>query len=178
MTHDAAPLHGRHRLTQFDYASADHAYFVTARARTGTPFIDRRLAEIVVDSLNWMRTHRRVAIYAYCLMPDHLHVLLQLPGQPPQPTRPSSGRPRPAANRDPQAALGAVIGNFKSFTTNRSWKLGHKGQLWQARFYDHIVRRSEDGLAVARYILDNPVRKGLVEDVSMWRWSGTPDPLG
>jgi REP element-mobilizing transposase RayT len=27
----------------------------------------------VVDSLTWMRIHRRVSIYAYCLMPDHLH---------------------------------------------------------------------------------------------------------
>jgi REP element-mobilizing transposase RayT len=177
MTPENTSLHGPHRLAHFDYANSDHAYFVTARARMGAPFADPRLATIVVDSLTWMRIHRRVSIYAYCLMPDHLHLLVQLPSQSPQLRQPPSGRPRPAANRDPQGALGTIIGNFKSFTTNRSWNLGYKGQLWQARFYDHIVRRSEDGLSITRYILDNPVRKGFVEDWSMWRWSGTPDPL-
>lgn len=177
-TGDDPSLHGPHRLAHFDYSSADHAYFVTARARVGTPFTDARLAQVVVDSLEWMRVHRDVSIYAYCLMPDHLHVLLQLPVEFPQPRRPPRDVPRPAANRDPQAALGTIIGNFKSFTTNRSWKLGFRGQLWQARFYDHIVRRSEDGIGIAQYILENPVRAGAVEEWSEWRWSGTPDPLG
>jgi hypothetical protein len=49
--------------------------------------------------------------------------------------------------------------------------------LWQERFYDHVVRRAEDGMMIAQYILDNPVRKGLVPEPESYRWSATPDPL-
>ncbi|MGI8824159.1 MAG: REP-associated tyrosine transposase [Chloroflexota bacterium] len=105
----------------------------------------------------WIRDHREVDLYAYCLMPDHLHLLLKL--------------------RTNRWTLGDVIGSLKSFTTERSWQLGHEGALWQDRFHDHILRRSEDGDETAAYILNNPVRKGLVKDRDDYAYSGTPDPM-
>jgi REP element-mobilizing transposase RayT len=159
---DASPFHPtwrRRRLANFDYCDPDHAYFVTMCARRGTaPFTDSRLAAEVVKTLYWLRSNQGISLYAFCLMPDHLHLLLRLDA--------SEGR-----------VLGQVIGSLKQFTTKRSWQLGHTGHLWQARFYDHILRRSEDGASVAAYILDNPVRKGLVEDASVYPYSGSPDPM-
>jgi putative transposase len=90
-------------------------------------------------------------------MPDHLHVLCRL------------------GNAD--QTLGVVVGSFKSFTTRESWGLGHDGSLWQERFYDHVVRRSEDGRAIAQYIVDNPIREGLIQENEEYAWSGTPDSL-
>jgi REP element-mobilizing transposase RayT len=66
---------------------------------------------------------------------------------------------------------------YKGKTTNLSWKLGWKGILWQPRFYDHIVRAEEDLQAIAEYILENPVRKGLVASAEDWQWSGNFSPL-
>jgi REP element-mobilizing transposase RayT len=90
-------------------------------------------------------------------MPDHLHLLVRL-----APT---------------DATLGEIIGAFKRFTTRQSWKLGYEGALWQSRYYDHILRRSEHGEKVARYILANPVRKGLVETGGEYPYSGCLDPM-
>jgi REP element-mobilizing transposase RayT len=147
-----------HRLAGFDYADADHAYFLTICSRLNTaPFTDGRLAQEVVASLDWLRAHRGLLLYAWCLMPDHLHLLL----------RPS----------DRQRPLGALMGAFKSYTTRQSWGLSYRGQLWQSRYYDHIVRRSEDGKRIAAYIVENPIRKSLVETVDAYPWSGMPDPL-
>ena len=152
------PEFPHHRLQGFNYADSDHAYFVTiCAADRATPFKRTDMAQTVVDSLMWLRQHRGVSIYAYCLMPDHLHLLLQLPAR--------------------SAPLGTIVGSMKSFTTHESWKLGRRGTLWQERFYDHIVRKSEDGERIALYILENPVRKGLVVDADEWKWSGRPDPL-
>jgi len=146
------------RLAGFDFADPDHAYFLTICSRYNTaPFTDARLAQEVVASLDWLRANRGLLLYAYCLMPDHLHLLLR-PG-------------------DRQRHLGALMGAFKSFTTRQSWRLGYRGPLWQARYYDHIVRRSEDGTHIAQYILENPVRKGLVQEADAYPWSGMPDPL-
>ena len=77
-------------------------------------------------------------------MPDHLHVLLS-------PDR--SG-----------IELGDLIGRFKGITTNAGWKLGWSGPLWQPRFYDHIVRKSEGIAKVAQYIYENSDRAGMPID--------------
>lgn len=147
-----------HRLYDFDYSDADHAYFVTMCAeKYPAPFTDERLAAEIIASLHWLRNNRGLVVYAYCLMPDHLHLLVQL--------------------GDQRYTLGNIVSAFKTFTTRQSWKLGYHGKLWQARFYDHIVRRSENGKQIARYILANPVRKGIVAIAEEYVWSGTPDPL-
>jgi len=83
-------------------------------------------------------------LIAVCVMPDHVHLLLA----------PTSKN------------LVDLIGKWKSYSTHLIWKKGYKGMVWQRSFYDHALRRDEDLLMVAEYIVCNPVRKGLVED---WR---------
>ncbi len=151
--HSTAP----HRLGGFDYHDPDHAYFLTLCARQGKPFATPDLAGEVVASLQWLRANRGLRVYAYCLMPDHLHLLIQL------------GNSR--------YQVGNIVGAFKTFTTRQSWGLGYQGTLWQARFYDRIVRRVEDGHRMVEYILANPVRKELVEEAGAYPWSGMPDVL-
>ena len=146
-----------HRLPGFDYASPHHAYFVTACARDGDPFADPRLAQQIVDSLHWLHHERALLVYAYTLMPDHLHLLAGL--------------------QTSDRTLGQLLGAFKSFTTRQSWRLGYRGALWQPRFYDHIVDRAPDGRSIAGYILENPVRRGLIASGDEYPWSGRPDPL-
>jgi len=146
------------RLADFDYSDPDVAFFVTIRAHPGkAPFTDARLAGQVVSSLEWLRANRGVKIYAYCLMPDHLHLLIRL--------------------GDTGHELGQIIGSLKSFTTKQCWKLGFRGILWQDHFHDHVLRCNEDASSIATYILENPVRKGLVESAELYEWSGTPDPM-
>lgn len=132
------------RLTDFDYR--EHvAYHVTVCARRGsTPFADHELATMVCESMSRLCNECGAYLGAYSLMPDHLHILVS-------PDR--SGM-----------SLGDLIGRIKGTTTNQSWKLGWSGQLWQKRFYDHIVRKSEGIAEVARYIFENPARSGLPDD--------------
>src|SRR5450759_2715793 len=132
----------RRRRLRFDYHNASCSYFVTIRALSGSPFEDERLAQAVVDSLKYLREKRGIRIYAYCLMPNHLHVLLQLGSE--------------------KQFLGTILSTFKSFTTRASWELGLSGPLWQERFYDHIVDDPREARDVVIYILANPERKGLV----------------
>ncbi len=46
-------------------------------------------------------------------------------------------------------------------------------QLWEANYYEHVLRNDEATRAVARYIVQNPVRKGIVEDYSKYPYSGS-----
>ncbi|MDO9623177.1 MAG: transposase [Pseudomonas sp.] len=88
---------------------------------------------------------RESHMLAWVLMPDHVHWLLQL-GE--------------ADN------LGDVIGRLKSASsrhTNRT--LNRTGPLWSKAFHDHALRKEEDLQAVARYIVANPLRAGLVKRI-------------
>jgi REP element-mobilizing transposase RayT len=97
------------------------------------------VAEVVFDLVR-----NNSATLAACLMPDHLHWLVL----------PEEGSPS------------SFVARFKSFSTHAARRTGHKGRLWQRSFYDHVVRRNEGCREIARYILANPVRAGLVND---WR---------
>ena len=48
--------------------------------------------------------------------------------------------------------------------------LGRKGAIWQIESFDHVLRSSESLDAKILYILENPVRQGLVHDWTGYRW--------
>jgi REP element-mobilizing transposase RayT len=84
---------------------------------------------------------------AYVVMPDHFHWLVQL----------LRG-----------AELAGVVQSVKGRAASRMNRVtGRAGsRLWQSGFHDHAVRREEDLRALARYIVENPVRAGLVRSVA------------
>jgi len=90
-------------------------------------------------------------ILAYCFMPDHLHCLL-------------SG--------DSQNNLVKFAQRFKQLS-GFHFKQQYEKPLWERSFYDHILRKTENIKEVALYILNNPVRKGLVEDYHDYPYLGS-----
>jgi hypothetical protein len=54
------------------------------------------------------------------------------------------------------------VGQFKNLAQRAAWAHGVEGRFWQSSFWDHFVRRDEDLSRVIDYVLDNPVRAGLV----------------
>lgn len=79
-------------------------------------------------------------IDTFCIMPDHIHLIVALTGR-------HRGRPLPD-----------IIGRMKSFTQAGYRKLGSPfgPRLWQSGFYDHILRNDADLAETRRYITENP----------------------
>lgn len=153
------PLRREHHLSREQYARTDVVFFVTVCARhQGEPFCADALARMVVDSLRHRQRQNLWRLYAYCLMPDHLHAVVQLCGG--------------ATNEPADEDLLTVLGRFRSYTTHQSWRHGIRGQLWQHDQYDRLLRNDCEFATRCQYVLDNPVRKGLVEDWTVWPYSG------
>lgn len=164
-TRDAAQRERKkHRLPVECYAASDCEFFFTICARhQGEPFANPELAKAIIDSLLRRKRFHNWTLFAYCLMPDHLHFLVQLP--------PNQIRYINAGARGivPEGVLDQV-GNFKKYTTTQIWwKFGGIGQLWQKSSYDRVIRYNKSIEPVVNYILNNPVRKGLVA-----RWEDYP----
>jgi REP element-mobilizing transposase RayT len=79
------------------------------------------------------------------LMPDHLHWLMEVR---------SNG------------SLSVCVNNVKANSARRINALnGGNERIWQKGFYDRALRSDEDVVAVARYIVANPLRAGMVDCV-------------
>jgi REP element-mobilizing transposase RayT len=64
------------------------------------------------------------------------------------------------------------VRKFKSISVIKSRQYGFEGRIYQNRFYDHFIRK-EDGLNnTIMYVLNNPVRKGLVDNWEDFPYSG------
>jgi REP element-mobilizing transposase RayT len=152
------PERKRLRIDGFDYSQRGYVYFATLCARgRGFRLDSPPLATHIVECIHWLRENGRWKVYCFCLMSDHLHLAVSV-GE--------SGR-----------SLCDTISSFKKWTTKKAWELGLQGKLWQHSWYDHVARMEEDLLAICEYILQNPVRRGLVEEQGQWAYSGMPDPL-
>ena len=116
-------------------------YFVTiCTHQRRTYFRLKSDAEWLLRLLKDESAKNSFQVRAYCLMPDHLHLLLQ--------------------GISLNADLMQFIAIFKQRTTHNFWTRKRK-LLWQLSFYDHILRSSDAPADVAWYIWMNPVRAGL-----------------
>jgi REP element-mobilizing transposase RayT len=84
-------------------------------------------------------------------MPDHPHTLLS-----------------PA---DSETPLGKWLFAFKNYTGRIFANAGGTPPLWQRSAYDHVCRSDETPETVLAYIVDNPVRAGLVDGWREWPWT-------
>jgi len=84
-------------------------------------------------------------LLCWVLMPDHWHGLLQL---------------------GTQESLARCVGRVRAATTRAcSQVIGRKLDLWQHGFHDRALRREEDLRRIARYVVANPLRAGLVRQI-------------
>lgn len=141
----------RTRVKYFDYLGAC-AYFITiCTFDKQLYFKDGEVVSAVLDYLKREADRFRFLIYAYCFMPDHLHLLLI---------------------GDEGSDLIRFIKIFKQ-KTGYYFKQQFNKMLWHKSFFDHVLRKKEKIIDIAAYIFDNPVRKKLVDDFRKYPYLGS-----
>jgi putative transposase len=156
----------RPRLKNFDYKGY-HRYFVTICTHERNPIFKndvmvRQLIKVLKDTSKTFG----FKVWAYCFMPDHLHLLIE--------------------GESPDSDLKRFISSYKQYTGY--YYKNHVAQgfspaqtpaqrknskLWQPSYYDHVLRKDEDILNVTRYIVNNPVRKAFVKHFLEYKFTGS-----
>jgi putative transposase len=133
-------------------------YHVTCRGNACEPVFltnDDRL--IFLDLLAEVTSRFGWLCHAYCLMDNHYHLLIETP--------------------DPNLSIG--MRHLNGVYTQRFNRQHHRvGHLLQGRFKAILVERESHLLELARYVVLNPVRAGMVKRVSQYRWSSYRATLG
>jgi putative transposase len=146
------------RLKNFNYAQTNAVFFITlCSLGKKQVFVRNDFNMEVIWCINKERERINHAVYVFCLMSNHIHLL--------------------CSPRETGIPITQFIGALSSRVTRLSWKYGFSGSLLQRSFYDHVVRKDEDLRKIAEYILNNPVRKGLAEKWQDYQYGGFIDPL-
>lgn len=134
---------GKHLLRRGRVSEPGRLYLLTSVTRERAPvFEDFHLARRVIAQFRQAEQEEAARSLAWVVMPDHIHWLIELKA----------------------ATLSVLMRRFKSRSGCAIYKTGKLGgRLWQAGYHDRALRREEDVQVVARYIVCNPLRAGLVQ---------------
>ncbi len=156
--------------TRYKIFDSAYPYFLTMTIVDWLPiFADPNIAGILINALRFMQDVKRARLFAYVLMENHLHCIVQ------------------------SDDLSTVVKSFKSYTARaiidlleehhnndllkklKKNKLHHKTfsnyQLWQESSHPQEISTDEMMRQKVEYIHNNPVRRGYVDEACDWRYS-------
>jgi len=139
------------RLSNYDYSKDRPIHVTICTDNKEKIFNSGGNAKIVISKLLKTVKDLKFRILCYCLMPDHLHVIVS-PGESILP-------------------LSKFLNIFKGRTTGVFKDKENLGKIWQRSAFDHVIRTEENLKTVIEYIMNNPVRKGIVEKADEYPYS-------
>lgn len=140
MISEGERAHGK-SLRKGRVSLSHHVYLVTAVTVSRKPvFVPFEAARSAVRCFHDKDVACQAQTCAFVVMPDHIHWLLQI------------------------GEGGSLSGLVRLYKAKVSMRLGMR--VWQRGFHDHALRDDEDVRNVARYIVANPLRAGLVEHIA------------
>jgi putative transposase len=136
-----------------------HIYHVINRGNGGQK-VFRKVGDYhaFLELLNEAKTRYDVRVFAYCLMPNHFHMVLM-----------------------PLAAEGLSKWMQWLMTSHVRRYHGHygsSGHVWQGRYKSFLIQADDHLLTVIRYVESNPLRAGLAKSAGDWRWSSFRESFG
>lgn len=114
--------------------------------------------EAFIDIMKEAKIQYSINIFAYCLMPNHFHIVLM---------------PHQAQNLSKwmQWLMTSHVRRY-----HRHY--GTSGHVWQGRYKSFLIQKDSHLLAVLRYVEGNPLRSGLVKSAKDWLWSSYSESIG
>ncbi|NUQ01001.1 MAG: transposase [Armatimonadetes bacterium] len=129
------------------YRLPGQAIFVTFRAKWSESLASPDVGPEIVRIMGHLARKHNLRLHAYCIMPDHVHVVVS--------TTEGDG--------DLQSWL--------RYTKRETAKALHAPGMWQRSYWDRHPRSAKEADAMVVYTLANPVRRGLCEEWSDWPYA-------
>lgn len=114
--------------------------------------------EAFISLMKEAKIHYSVNIFAYCLMPNHFHMILM-------PDR---------ADELSKMMQWLMTSHVRRYHRH----YGTSGHIWQGRYKSFLIQIDNHLLAVIRYVESNPLRAGLVDSAKDWLWSSYLESIG
>ena len=140
------------RLSTISYVGPAR-YFLTFSTRDRIEaFRDVEVVTLTLDQFRRTAGDEKFALLAYCLMPDHAHLLVE------------------GLDHDSDLTRFAKMAKQRSGSVYRRRR---GSRLWQEGYYERVLRDEDDAFQIARYVLNNPVRAELVVNPADYPYLGS-----
>jgi putative transposase len=140
------------RIEGFSYIGV-YSYFLTfCTLHRRQTLLHRDVAASTLSIFRSTAQRKEFVILAYCVMPDHVHLLVE--------------------GETERADLRMFVKLAKQ-SSGAAYALKTGERLWQKGYYDRVLRKDEDLRELGRYILENPVRAGLVAAPAEYEFLGS-----
>jgi len=141
------------------YYEKGAVYYVTSVTKDRKTLLNKGSASLfLICSLAYHKFIFSYRIYAFVIMPDHFHALIQ-----------------PEGNYDISKIMNYIKGTFAR-KYNKMFK--HKGIVWQKSFHDKVCRTEKEVLRKIEYTHNNPVKIGMVKKPGDYMYSSYQQCLG
>lgn len=142
----------KHRLPGAFYIGSISVAFTVCVKDNVRVFINPEIISVFTDILASVTAKSDCIVPVYCFMPDHQHIII--------------------TGTSDDSDVWKTMVHYKQKTG--FWMVGNLLNIkWQKDFYDHVIRKHEDIVAQVKYVLDNPVRKGLVSTWEEYPFKGS-----
>jgi len=140
------PYYHTSHLRSGRFSESGRIYSITAVTHCRQPwFHDFFVGRLLIDELRLAEEQDLATSLCWVVMPDHFHWLLQLG----------------------QCDLEKLLQQVKSRSAKAiNQRLQRSGKVWQSGYHDRALRREDDVRDIARYIIANPLRSGLVTQLA------------
>lgn len=163
--------------SRYRFTDAEAIHFLTCTTVEWLPVFTRpHFCDVILDSLSFCRREKNMRLYAYVIMDNHVHLVVEAPDLP------------------------GVIQAFKGFTAREILRIAHehkrewllnqfayfkksfrdrsKHQVWQEGSHPQVIAGEGMLRQKIEYIHANPVRAGWVDAPEHWRYSSARNYLG
>ena len=145
------PKISRRNLPHWEYPGS--CYFITFRTKDGV-FLDDISKDIVIKTLLF-HAGKKYSLFACVVMSTHVHLILE----------PLKNSP------DSYFSLGQIVHSIKSYSANEIAKHLKKNDfIWLDERYDRVIRNDDELFEEMSYIVNNPVKDGLVTRPEDYKW--------
>ena len=129
---------------------------------------NEKVAQIVKDKIHEL-AENHFHLFAYCIMPNHVHILMQS----------RITKQMPERGKTAKYPITDSLRLLKGSTARMcNLVLGRRGSFWEHESYDHFIRDQAELARVVAYILNNPVKADLVGEWFDWKFSYVHPNLG
>ena len=143
------------------WQSPNAVYFITTRCIEGKALTqDQR--DVVIEVIRYL-DKRKYILYTAVVMPDHFHLIIQPIEKVGQSSRLTAGA---------YYSLSEIMHSIKSFTSHKIGRsiVSIDKQIWQHENFDRVIRDENELFEKMNYILNNPVKRGLVDAPDKYKW--------
>ena len=139
-----------------------HSYFLTMTTHGRNPILIENI-ELLRKSFWVSKQNYNYKIDAIVILPDHVHMILTLDN--------AKNYPKIIRNIKQYFSKRCDAKYYVHYSQSKSRDAEGYFPVWQKRFFEHTIRNEKDFAMILEYMINNPVKHGLVENRDDWKYS-------